>query len=480
MSLLKLLLWIAIRLRGLLSFRGKSVRGRLVASMAGWVVFGSVGAEPDTSYTPIFNGRDLTGWAGDEQVWTVSNGVLTGHVPPGKKPEQYLIWSDGIALEDFELRFQFRLERGNAGILYRGESVGSDGVLAYEYSQIDRARFKNGETANIHEIGVGPEKPGRSRLANWGQLVVIDPSGNKISAGTTPIAPAVIRERSQGRDWQEGMIRAQGNRLTHWMNGEMVGEVTDLQASRSRSSGSLRLRVVGNMGDTMIRYRDIRLRTLSSASGVAAVPVRTTRSSSHPSAPDRVAASSEASSKPPLDWIVPDLPKAGSDGWVKVFDGERVYGLNPTNKNLIAGNLFKKNNLLVLDSSAGWGGGLRLPWKGTNAAVRLRGRNVSSQNLGIGIGGTYVSWCNGDASAVCGIGQSVRGVYKDLRTGPSGTKPDEFFDMEFRIEGADLTLAIDGQIKVRAKAPWVDELRAVSISGLNGIAVVEKIEVRNP
>ena len=179
-------------------------------------------------------------------------------------------------------------------------------------------------------------------------------------------------------------------------------------------------------------------------------------------------------------WVIPDLPKPDTQGWMKLFDGEHVYGVSPTNRNIAAGHVFRKNNLLVLDASAGWNGGLRIPWKGTNAALRFRGRNVSSQNVGIGLGGTYVAWCNGDPAGMCGIGQTVRGVYKDIRTGKSGEKPDDMFDMEFRIEKENLTLLINGQVRVQAKAPWVDELRAISVGSVNGVAVVERVEARLP
>ena len=192
---------------------------------------------------------------------------------------------------------------------------------------------------------------------------------------------------------------------------------------------------------------------------------------------DRASAADVAA---PASWVVEDMPKANAQGWMTVFDGERVYGVSPTNRNIVAGNIFRKQSLLVLDASSGRDSGLRIPWKGTNGAIRFRGRNVTSQNVGINLGGTYVAWCNGDANALCGIGQTVRGVYKDIRTAKSGVKQDEMFDMEFRIEKGNMTLLINGQVRVQAKAPWVDELRAIGVGCFNGVAVVERVEARLP
>lgn len=213
----------------------------------------------------LFNGKDISGWQGDPAVWTVTNGILTGHVPIGKEPRQYLIWTNEPVVGDFELSFSFRLVRGNAGVLYRAEQIGADGIRAYEYSQLDKT-FRNGETGNIHETGSGkkdePQFWGRNRLANLGSKIVIESTGKIVSDGNTAASPNEIRAKSATSDWQEGVIVAQGNHLVHRLNGFVVGEVTDLQNSRRRSSGLLLLRVVGSMNDTLVEFKDIRLKRL--------------------------------------------------------------------------------------------------------------------------------------------------------------------------------------------------------------------------
>jgi hypothetical protein len=35
-------------------------------------------ADTDKDFTPLFNGKDLTGWDGDARFWSVQDGVIVG------------------------------------------------------------------------------------------------------------------------------------------------------------------------------------------------------------------------------------------------------------------------------------------------------------------------------------------------------------------------------------------------------------------
>ena len=71
----------------------------------------------DTTWIPLFNGKDLTGWTSyGKAVWTVKDGVLSGEGGRGH------IYADPVA-EDFELRGEFRItDKGkgaNSGLYFR-------------------------------------------------------------------------------------------------------------------------------------------------------------------------------------------------------------------------------------------------------------------------------------------------------------------------------------------------------------------------
>ena len=78
----------------------------------------------------IFNGTDLTGWEGNKDLWSVKDGAITGITPPDPanpskgiiKHNTFLVWKAG-KVADFELTFQYRIEKGNSGVQYRAKEL---------------------------------------------------------------------------------------------------------------------------------------------------------------------------------------------------------------------------------------------------------------------------------------------------------------------------------------------------------------------
>jgi hypothetical protein len=75
----------------------------------------------DQSLTPLFNGRDLTGWEGLPGYWHVENGAIVGRCPPGQRAHTFLISKK--TYRDFDLRFQVRRQDGfgNSGVQFRSQ-----------------------------------------------------------------------------------------------------------------------------------------------------------------------------------------------------------------------------------------------------------------------------------------------------------------------------------------------------------------------
>ena len=69
---------------------------------------------------PIFDGKTLNGWDGDQTFWRAENGSIVGETTPEKvvKLNNFLIWRGGT-VKDFELKVEFRLSGTNSGIQYR-------------------------------------------------------------------------------------------------------------------------------------------------------------------------------------------------------------------------------------------------------------------------------------------------------------------------------------------------------------------------
>src|SRR5262245_34411709 len=70
----------------------------------------------------LFNGKDLKGWEGNPDVWSVEDGVIVGRTSAEKpiKHNTFLIWKDGKP-SNFRLRLEYRIEGGNSGVQYRSK-----------------------------------------------------------------------------------------------------------------------------------------------------------------------------------------------------------------------------------------------------------------------------------------------------------------------------------------------------------------------
>ncbi len=78
----------------------------------------------EEGFRPLFNGKDLTGWDGNPELWSVQDGTITGKTtgPAQLKYNQFLIWRGG-QLKNFELRLKVKHEGNNSGVQYRSREL---------------------------------------------------------------------------------------------------------------------------------------------------------------------------------------------------------------------------------------------------------------------------------------------------------------------------------------------------------------------
>jgi hypothetical protein len=73
---------------------------------------------PDADgFITLFNGRDLAGWTGLSEYWSVRDGTISGHQAKDTSRQTFLIFS-GLKVSDFELHLKYRFAspEGNSGI----------------------------------------------------------------------------------------------------------------------------------------------------------------------------------------------------------------------------------------------------------------------------------------------------------------------------------------------------------------------------
>lgn len=209
------------------------------------------GAADDDGFTPIFNGKDLDGWQGDAELWSVEDGAITGKTTDEKKLpyNKFLIWRGGTP-RNFELKATIRLiGNSNSGIQYRSKEMPNVGPFSVGGYQMDIHPSPNYN-------GMLYDERGRGIVAEVGQKVIVQPDGKKKAyAATDRPNPVKLDE------WHEYSIIANGNHLTHKIDSKTTVEIFDHQVSERELEGLIALQL--HVGPAMkVQFKNVMLKTL--------------------------------------------------------------------------------------------------------------------------------------------------------------------------------------------------------------------------
>ncbi len=186
-------------------------------------------APQDVPWTPLFNGKDLSGWVEvGGGKWTVQNGEIIGETGDGR----YGWLCTERSFADFVLELKFKIEGpGNSGVQFRSHVI--DGVM-YGY-QCD-VHPKDKRTGWIYE-----ERTGRKWLAR------------------NPDAPDVLKLD----DWNTLRISMIGEHIKTELNGATIVELDDERTV----SGIIALQVHQGKTPVRVRWKDIRIKDLGYGPG---------------------------------------------------------------------------------------------------------------------------------------------------------------------------------------------------------------------
>jgi hypothetical protein len=168
----------------------------------------------------IFNGKDLTGWYGDETVFKVDNGEIVGKSEKGLKRNEFL--KSKFEVADFRLTLQCKLipNGANSGIQVRSVPWQGHEMKGY---QIDMGQ---GWWGKIYEES--------------GRALLVKDDGDKF----------VNKE-----DWNTYEIVCVGTKTLVALNGNKVAEIDDDKAAKSGIFGLQ----VHSGGPTEVRWKDLKL-----------------------------------------------------------------------------------------------------------------------------------------------------------------------------------------------------------------------------
>jgi len=198
---------------------------------------------PPEGFQAIFNGKDLTGWEGSPEYWSVKDGCLTGNTDGTLKYNRFIIWRGGT-LKNFDLRVQVKVTSGgNSGLNYRSKhrpDLGEAVVTGYQCDVVAN---------NPDYNGMLYEERGRRILAHTGEKVVIDGEGQPWVVEKIP-----VKEFKPG-EWHDFRVLVQGNHHQHWIDNHPTVDVIDLDEKNRALEGILGVQV--HVGPKMeIQYRN--------------------------------------------------------------------------------------------------------------------------------------------------------------------------------------------------------------------------------
>ena len=218
-------------------------------------------------WTPLFNGKDLSGWTGDPRLWRVEQGILTGETDMEARKvatNTFLIWKGGEP-GNFELEYKARVSGdNNSGVQYRSRTL--DPALwtvgGYQMDLHPEGKY----------LGMLYEERGRGIACESGQSVEL--------AASPRVVGNFARQATKLSEWNTYRIVANGETLQHFVNGNQVAEIKDTDPSRRSLKGVLALQL--HAGPAMkAEFKDLRIRPLA-GKAVPAAPASAARTPEPP------------------------------------------------------------------------------------------------------------------------------------------------------------------------------------------------------
>jgi len=212
--------------------------------------------------TSIFNGKDLAGWDGNMELWSVKEGVIHGETTP-EKPAQgntFLIWKNGTT-KDFELRLSFRCgASNNSGIQYRSTLIDAKPDAKNKWRMRGYQHEIRNEVKLPNVAGFIYDEGGkRKRICLVGEKAVWQDGAKQVKE--TLIDAEGFQTLFKLNQWNDVVIIAKGNHIQHYLNGRLTLDFTDNDPQLALLDGLLGLQL--HAGKPMwAEYKDIRIKML--------------------------------------------------------------------------------------------------------------------------------------------------------------------------------------------------------------------------
>jgi hypothetical protein len=197
-----------------------------------------IGRGADVETNAFFNGKDLAGWEGLPQYWSVKNGAIVGSTFPNGLTFNTFLCSKK-KYTDFELHFQVRL---------RGQGwTGNSGV------QI-RSKIRDSETDRKHFAVEGPQCDMGDMY--WGSLYGEHFGGMMKAASMKAVKRALLKKDG----FHDYSIKCVGKHVTIKLDGETT---VDQEFPKLPDSGIIAWQLHENKQPMEVIFKDIKFKDLS-------------------------------------------------------------------------------------------------------------------------------------------------------------------------------------------------------------------------
>lgn len=208
-------------------------------------------------FIPLFNGKDLAGWEGQEGFWSVKDGCITASETKDKSRQTFLVLKS-MPVKNFELhwKYKFITKEGNSGIQFRSKVLDpkKDAYRVGGY-QAD-CDAGNTYTGIIYDEAGGAG--GRAIMSKRGEKTHWDASNKSSSTPLDKGNDELKKIIKPTGEWNECVLIAKGNHMVYSINGNVTTDLTD-ESPKAVSEGILALQC--HAGFTMeIQFKDIKIK----------------------------------------------------------------------------------------------------------------------------------------------------------------------------------------------------------------------------
>lgn len=190
----------------------------------------------EAGFVPLFDGKTLSGWEGNEDVFRVENGaILAGSLDRKIEHNEFLCTTREFG--DFELRLKAKLvgKGDNAGVQFRSQRI----------------------PKHFEVIGYQCDMGNAAGKSIWGALYDESRRRKFLAQGDHDKLTKVLKRD----DFNDLVIRCVGPRIQIWVNGLQTVDYTEQEKDIPRQ-GRIALQIHGGE-PALASYKEIRIKELS-------------------------------------------------------------------------------------------------------------------------------------------------------------------------------------------------------------------------